>query len=279
VANKSICVSVIGGKEGKGRDGDVLAMRSTDGGKTWSKPQQVNDAVNSAREGLHSMAAGPAGELACAWLDLRNKKTEVMASISTDGGRTWSKNVLVYQSPQGSVCECCHPSVIFDRKGRLAVLWRNSLDGARDMYVAISSDHGKSFAKPQKMGTGTWKLNACPMDGGAIASLPNSSIATVWRRDKTIYTSLLGDEHERSLGPGEQPSIAATPAGACIVWLTKRNAALQLLVPGATLPTKLADQASDPVIAAAPNGKGPIVAVWESRRGEQHTIVCQAIEL
>jgi hypothetical protein len=276
VTDKAICVSVIGGKEGKGRDGDVLAMRSLDGGKTWSEPVMVNDAANSAREGLHSMATGPGGEMACVWLDLRNKKTEVMAAISRNGGGTWSKNMLVYESPQGSVCECCHPSAAFDRRGQLSVLWRNSLDGARDMYVATSAD-GKTFDQPRKLGTGTWQLNACPMDGGAIAALPKDQLATVWRRDKSIYLSLAGDERERLLGPGEQPSIAATSQGAYIVWLTKRGSTLQLLKPGDRSPIALAEHASDPVIATAPGNKQPIVAVWESRRGNHHTIQFQSI--
>ena len=81
----SICITAIGGKQGKGRDGDVLAYRSTDGGTTWSGPVQVNDVADSAREGLHAMAADKQGTLCCVWLDLRNRKTEVMASTSPDG--------------------------------------------------------------------------------------------------------------------------------------------------------------------------------------------------
>lgn len=277
VTDKAICVAVVGGEQGKGRDGDVLAMRSLDGGKTWSKPTLVNDAANSAREGLHALAAGPGGKMACVWLDLRHKRTEVMASMSHDGGSVWSKNVLVYHSPQGSVCECCHPSAAFDRRGRLAVLWRNSLDGARDLYVATSDD-GKSFDQPRKLGVGTWQLNACPMDGGAIAALPKDQWATVWRRDQSIYLALVDDKQERLLGPGEQPSVAATSQGPLVVWLTKRGSTLQLLAPGDDAPIALAEHASDPVIATAPGNRPPIVAVWELRSGDQHTIQFRAIQ-
>ncbi len=61
----SVVVTAIGGKEGKGRDGDVLAWRSSDGGKTWTGPTQVNAVESSAREGLHGMAAGPEGRVFC----------------------------------------------------------------------------------------------------------------------------------------------------------------------------------------------------------------------
>src|SRR5687768_1670115 len=35
VTATGVCVTAVGGKQGKGRDGDVLALRSTDNGKTW----------------------------------------------------------------------------------------------------------------------------------------------------------------------------------------------------------------------------------------------------
>jgi hypothetical protein len=52
------------------------------------------------------MAARADGSVWCAWLDLRDKRTEVFASKSTDGGASWQANVRVYQSPDGNVCVC-----------------------------------------------------------------------------------------------------------------------------------------------------------------------------
>jgi hypothetical protein len=274
--DKGICITAIGGKQGKGRDGDVLAMHSTDGGTNWTGPVQVNDAADSAREGLHAMAAGPKGELCCVWLDLRNRETEIVASRSLDGGKTWSKNVLVYKSPYGSVCECCHPSVTIDDRGRVLVQWRNSLGGNRDIYVASSTDGGNSFGAAQKLGTGSWQLRACPMDGGAIA-VGRSEISSVWRREKSLYLSTLAGGQEQLLGPGEQPWIAATKAGPYIVWLSKRGEQAHLLAPGSKTPTKLGSNAGDPVIAAGHRGNGPVVAAWESRDGKNYTIMCQVI--
>src|SRR5581483_5956007 len=42
----ALCVTAIGGKQGKGRDGDVLAFRSADGGRTWTGPTAVNDVAD-----------------------------------------------------------------------------------------------------------------------------------------------------------------------------------------------------------------------------------------
>ena len=277
VSDKSICVSVIGGKQGKGRDGDLLAMRSVDGGKNWNGPVQVNDSADSAREGLHAMSVGPNGEMCCVWLDLRNGSTEVMASVSTDSGDTWSKNVLVYKSPDGSVCECCHPGVAIDSQGRIHVQWRNSLKGARDIYVASSIDGGETFGKASKLGTGSWPLDACPMDGGAIAVVAGGKLASAWRRDNTVFLSLEGEREERRLGVGEQPWIAATEAGPFVVWLKKRGDASFLLTPGSKSPIEVASHAADPVIAAGPNGRGPVVVAWETRDGKDYTVQCQVV--
>ena len=274
----ALCVTAIGGKQGKGRDGDLLAIRSIDQGKTWEEPVRVNDVADAAREGLHAMAAGPENLLCCVWLDLRNRQTEVRASISTDGGKTWGENVLVYRSPDGSVCECCHPSVVFDSEGTVFVLWRNSLAGARDMYVASSSDHGKTFGEATKLGGGTWPLDACPMDGGAIAALAPGKYATAWRREKTVYLQVPGGKTERRLGPGEQPWIAATAEGPFVAWLKNREGALLLLTPGSHTPVELAPHANDPVIATGPGGRGPVVAAWEAHQGESYRILCQVVK-
>ena len=52
--------------------GNLMGWHPSDGGKSWHEPVNVNDSINSAREGLHAMARGTDGMLFCAWLDLRN---------------------------------------------------------------------------------------------------------------------------------------------------------------------------------------------------------------
>lgn len=277
VSGDGICLSAIGGKQGKGRDGDLLAYHSSDRGKTWQGPVAVNELPNVAREGLHAMAAGPQGRVCCVWLDLRNGKTEIYAAASKDGGRTWEKNVRVYKSPDGSVCECCHPSVTYDSSGKLHVMWRNSLSGSRDMYLASSADGGTTFGKAVKLGRGTWPLDACPMDGGYLAVSPKGDIFTAWRRDTEVFLTSANGSEEQRIGVGRQPWIAAVARGPHVVWLRDRNAQLMYLAPGAPKPQELAAQANDPVIAAAPDGSGPAVAAWEERRGENTVLVCQVV--
>ncbi len=262
----SIVVTAIGGREGKGRDGDVLSWRSKDGGKSWDGPTRVNVVEGSAREGLHGMAAGPDGQVYCTWLDLRNKKTEIYGSLSKDGGATWAPDALVYRSPDGSVCECCHPSAAFGPDGTLHVMWRNSLKGARDLYLTSSSDGGRTFRTAEKLGRGTWPLKACPMDGGAVAAGPDGRVETVWMREGAMFAARPG-EVERSLGRGVQGWTAFGAEGPYSVWLEKRPGKLFALTREGRAPTILAERAADPVVAAAPGGLGLVVVAWEAKAG------------
>ncbi len=105
--------------------------------------------------------------------------------LPTDGGRTWSKNIRIYASPDGTICQCCDPSLAIDQQGVIHVMWRNVLSGSRDFYLAESKD-GEHFGAARKVGEGTWKLDACPMDGGGMA-FDRGRIVTVWRRESEIF--------------------------------------------------------------------------------------------
>jgi hypothetical protein len=244
--------------------GNVSAWRSTDGGAIWQGPVQVNDSPNDAREGLHAMAMSSTGDVYCTWLDLRHNGTQLFGAASTDGGKTWSVNRPIYRSPDGSICECCHPAVTYDSKGGLYVMWRNALGGFRDIYGAVSRDGGKTFSAGGKLGTGSWKLDACPMDGGYLAAAAPGKVTTVWRRDRQIFRTDSDRRGEQLLGTGEQPWTAATTDGAYVVWLSGRDGDLWLAAPNVRQPSKLASGATDPMLAAPITGQGPVVVVWET---------------
>lgn len=201
-----IGISAVVGQKGGGADGDLLMWRSDDNGRTWKDPVRVNSVEGSAREGLHAMASGN-GWVVAVWLDLRAKGTRLYGALSTDGGDTWGKNFLVYESPSGTICQCCHPSVTIGPGGVIYVMFRNALDGSRDMYVLTSRDRGETWTPAYKMGKQTWKLEACPMDGGGFAISSDNRLYTTWRREKTVFVAR-PDSQETEMGAGKDPSIA-----------------------------------------------------------------------
>lgn len=272
---KSIVITAIGGPEGKGKDGDLLAYQSDDNGMNWSGPVKVNDTVASAREGLHAMTATDQGVLWCVWLDLRAKRTELYASQSTDDGKSWSKNQLVYRSPDGSICECCHPSIVANRD-LVHVLFRNSIGGNRDMYLVSSYDKGKSFDPAIRLGAQQWILNACPMDGGMLCTANNGTPTTVWRRVRTIYTSSNQPNNESTIGTGEQPWICCNSHGTYVVWTRRREGELHYKNIETSETGKIADYARDPIVVAG--STGPVQVFWEQRSGNRYSIMRQQLQ-
>lgn len=183
---------------------ELMAFRSIDAGRTWIGPVTINDVSKSAREGLHDLAVSPNGTLFATWLDLRNGKMELWCAESRDAGQTWSTNEQVYRSPDKSICECCHPTALFDEEGNLAVMWRNSIEGSRDMWMTTRPKGAAKFSAAQKLGEGTWKINGCPMDGGEIVALGGGNFGAVWQRNGEVFISR-GEGAEMNLGKGKQP--------------------------------------------------------------------------
>src|SRR6266404_5081686 len=83
---------------------DVMFVRSTDGGLTFSAPHRVNDdPVNPNKwHWFGTFSVAPNGRLDAAWYDTRNAAnntdSQLFYSWSTDGGVTWSPNVAVSNS-------------------------------------------------------------------------------------------------------------------------------------------------------------------------------------
>jgi hypothetical protein len=245
--SSAVLVTAVIGAKGGGADGDVLLYRSGDRGTTWAPPIVLNDAVGAAREGLHAMEATSRGLVVVAWLDLRDKGTRIYAAVSRDHGATWAPDVLVYASPSGSVCECCHPSVAIDGQDRVAVMFRNSVNGNRDMYVVTRAADGR-FGAAVKMGIGSWPLNACPMDGGGIG-VGASGLVAAWRRDDNVFLTTPQDP-ERRLGDGRDPVLATTGSHYDVAWSS----------PGGLV---LARNGGQPVVVGA--GRFPALLAFEDK--------------
>ena len=251
-SGKTLVITAIAGTV-KFKNGNLMSWNSTDNGKSWSQGVRINDVPESAREGLHGIAAAEDGKVWTVWLDLREKGMRLYGSLSNDGGRTWAANQEIYASPDGHICECCHPTAYIGPKGELYAMWRNWLSGSRDMHYAVSTD--RKTWKVQKLGTGTWPLNACPMDGGGLAIDGKGVFHSTWRRDGVVYgTTAQGAEVP--LGKGKNPAIAAGKDGRYIIWTEGMR--VMLSKPGAEEPVDLG-MGAFPVLA----GSGPVYAAWE----------------
>ena len=80
---------------------DVMFVRSTDGGQTFSAPRRINDdPVNPNNwHWFGTLAVAPNGRIDSVWYDTRNAAnntdSQLFYSWSTDGGVTWAANVAI----------------------------------------------------------------------------------------------------------------------------------------------------------------------------------------
>ncbi|MBO0947699.1 exo-alpha-sialidase [Fibrella sp. HMF5405] len=236
--------------------GDLFAYTLDRRAGKWSGAIRLNDVPDVAKEGFQAVASASSSTFHAAWLDLRgNGQNKIVGTTSTDGGRTWAANRIIYQSPGGSVCECCRVSVAA-RNNDVYVQFRNWLDGSRDLYLAHSSDGGRTYPSVQKLGIGTWQLAGCPMDGGGLALTPSGNPTTVWRRENTLYTCQPG-KPETPLATGQNVTLASGPAGNVMAWDENGTVWLQH---GSNVPVALG-KGKMPSLALS--GKST-VCVWEA---------------
>lgn len=197
------------------KQGDIFSYIKDMSGK-WSQSSKVNDADTTNKEGFLALGSDGDSTLFAIWPDLRtNGQNKVYGARSTDAGRTWSSNMLVYASPTGSICECCKQSVIMQGR-HVYVMFRNLIDGNRDLYLVQSNDAGLTFGTAQKLGTGSWHLDGCPMDGGGMA-VTADNIQTTWRRRDSVFTATPGAT-EKFITKGNSSTITATAFKTVLAW-------------------------------------------------------------
>jgi hypothetical protein len=203
-------ISIIAGD----KSGNIFSFKKS-GSDPWKKTARVNDRDTSAREGL--MALGGDGNILYAvWLDVRDGHNKMYGSASADAGESWSKNALVYASPDSTICECCKPTVAVDGN-HLYVMFRNLIRGNRDLYLIRSDDDGKTFNQAEKLGKGSWKLDGCPMDGGGLVIDDHGNPQTVWRRENKLYRCEPG-KTEQEIGEGRSCGLTSVNAKNLYTW-------------------------------------------------------------
>ncbi|HZN59397.1 MAG TPA: sialidase family protein [Planctomycetota bacterium] len=163
---------------------ELFLVSSSDGGATWTRPIQVNEAAKKAPEALHWLAVAPGGSAHIAWLDLRGRRTpgqDLYYSRFVDG--KLSPNVRVAQQ----VCECCAPGLAVGADGAPVVAWREggSVTQSRELWITSARDPG-AFAAPQRLNQAATQLQICPMSAPAVAaSADGKKVAAAWMDERS----------------------------------------------------------------------------------------------
>lgn len=145
-------------------------VTSSDRGKTWSEPQLLAESdAQVPSQSFSGLSKLGNGELAAAWLDANpnpKERSRVVMFAKTEGGNTFGTPIMISEK----ACECCRIAVAGNKAGRIAVAFRDLTSAnVRDMSIAISDDHGKTFTKPVDFSGDNWVMKGCPHNGPAIA--------------------------------------------------------------------------------------------------------------
>lgn len=251
-------------------DGNFHTWTSADKGQSWQEGESLNSKDGTAGEGMHALAGDGRGHVVVAWAAKRAGGMEERDRVSHDGGKTWGPEESVYSSPSGSICPCCVPNVAISSKGQVAVMWRNSLEGSRDLHVAFR-EGDQPFSPGMKLGDGTWKIEGCPMDGGGLAFSPMGQRFAVWRREKAVYASSYTYREKLLSEDASQPVVAFAGDTPIILWESGGNL---MMKQGEEAPAKFAEGGKFASIVGQKNGA---CIVWEGTTGEGKTLLFERL--
>jgi hypothetical protein len=140
-------------------DSQMVLSRSTDDGKTWSAPIEIDAHPglprddNGAAEGF-SGVVGPDGTLYAIW----SQGDDIMLNTSRDGGKTFSKaRPAIHTAPIMFAIQTLErangfPQIAIDPKGkRLYVTWSDYRNGDLDVFLSTSDDRGKHWSAPVRV--------------------------------------------------------------------------------------------------------------------------------
>ena len=135
-----------------GDPGDVMFIKSTDGGQIFSPPIRINtDEGTGAHQWFGTMSVAPNGRIDVVWLDTRDATNDIDSvlyySFSEDQGDSWSDNEPISLP--------FDPSIGYPQQNKMGdyfdmvsdndfahLAWANTINGGQDVYYSRISPYG-----------------------------------------------------------------------------------------------------------------------------------------
>ena len=168
---------------------DLRVARSTDAGRTWSKPATPHHDGTKTQHGFASIFSVAGGGFGLVWLDGRATHPEAhdlsqagsmsLRAAEFDAAGVQRGEALI----DARVCDCCPLATAMTAEGPLAVFRDRSTDEIRD--IAVSRLTAGKWTTPQPVHRDGWKISGCPVNGPAV-SAERADVAVAW------FTGALG---------------------------------------------------------------------------------------
>lgn len=171
--------------------GPILLASSDDGGSTWTGPIRI---LSDASPAPRPQVAAFGGTVVVGFSAPGSPGSSVVAVTSHDGGETWGSPVPV--GPPDPCGQWLQPSVAVSDNGIFAIPWSSETGSegcsaewgnSTEVWVAISSDGGRTFSGPVRVGgPPAW---AGPSFGDAAAFDDAGRLHVAWRSIAYDWTS------------------------------------------------------------------------------------------
>ncbi|MBW3577863.1 MAG: glycoside hydrolase [Actinobacteria bacterium] len=174
----------------------IVAVRSDDGGRTFSQPTRVSD-PDRQRVGAASPVVDAAGDLVVVYQDFKGDVRDfqnlegpawdqpfaLVVTRSGDRGRSFSEGTEidseVVPTERFLVFTPAFPSIAARPGGGLIAVWADGRNGDRDVFLRRSPD-GRSWS-------GLTRVNNNPADDGTDQYLPQAAVSPDGRVDVVFY--------------------------------------------------------------------------------------------
>lgn len=182
---------------GKRFDGNIRFSRSTDGGRTFSRPVTVNDDKLVASHSYDSMAIGKNGKIFVGWLDGRDRHhaeqtgtdyngSAVYYSWSSDGGATFAAN----QKIADYSCTCCRLQTAVDAQNSPIVVWRHIFPGNIRDHAIAKFTSWDTPPKARRISHENWQIDGCPHHGAGLSVADDNRYHIVWFSNSSSHQGL-----------------------------------------------------------------------------------------
>ncbi len=207
------------------------AAVSQDQGKSWSQPLILHSDKSNSEHSFASLVAVDESHANIVWLDARdynsNHKYRLMSAVISSSGAITSEETL-----DDDVCTCCPTSLARIPTGLIAAYRDHTGEEIRDIF-AVRKVSGRWQAGNAIHHDG-WHINACPVNGPALASQDDHVVAAWYtgteergtvrvafsnRSGETFADPITVDKGDNAHTAMGRPSVTILPSGdALVVW-------------------------------------------------------------